>query len=412
MILHTPSHPHHDYLLKVYFEGLIQFCAANNIPYRTTQELDIHNETVLIDTDYLTSEVCEKLKNNGCKIVGFNLIDSSGIAQPLLAHMDDADLIFSITGLQTTNIGHELEFDENFQPQLVERKFLPDEQWATFNMMRLTGRLLSLPYVHWERQPEPGHIPYDQKNGKVLVRGGAHFKRVVLSYFLMRAGLLDENSGFPMKSYFEEWTNPQFRFCHECRGRYARDNSRYAHHVSDRPEPCNSPANWGNGALDLSNSGNWNNRCPRSFYWLADKFEQRNGPIDPRLLESLFNADFVKAEEHQAMLRRSSFTADLKWIHSVYIAQRFWDAAICGTINLLPSRTEDQEYFPKISRFEHYIPFLEDMSQYGSMMAAESTLHDYITNNCWSLYTRWIRPTDYKVNTNLLRHIVERIDAI
>lgn len=401
----------HDYLFRVYFAALMAYAKDNGVPVGTTDNFhEAKNETVLVDTEYLTQEVCDLLRNNGNRIVGFNMIDSSGIAAPLQSHMADCQTIFTLTGIQTTNTGHEVEFDERFQPVMVGRQFMPEPDWTVFHMMHLTGRLHSLPYVHWERQAEPGHIPFAQKSGKVMVRGGAHFKRVVLAFFLMRAGLLDECSGFPMKSYFDRETEERFRFCADCRGRYFTNDQHYAYHVSTRPDGCNSPAKWG-CELDLTDAGKWNNRCPRSFYWLADQFQQQHGPISHAMVEDLFNEDFVTAEDHQRMLRQASFTADLKWLHSIYVAQRFWDAAICGTVNLLPSRTMDQEYFPKMKEGTHYRVFSESLhfqpDAQKPFLATKDYLED-IRSEAWSTYAQWIRPTDYGVNTNLLAHILER----
>lgn len=414
MIFHWPAPVAiHDYLYVLWFAALLQYSKDQGIPVAIVTDLSqARNETVLVDTEYLNPETISQLKNNGNKIVGFNLVDSSYIAQPCREHIASIDLIFSFTGIQTTNTGHELEFDDQFMPRLVERKFLPESDWAVFNMMRMTGRLLGLPYVHWEKQPEFGHVPMSEKSGKVMVRGGAHFRRVVLAFFLMRAGLLDENSGFALRDFFGIRMNSQFRFCDECRSRYSRSNNRYTHHVSGHSDQCTSPAEWG-GELSLTNTGSWNNRCPRSFYWLADKFEQAHGPLHTGQLESLFNADFVTAEEHHKMLRRSSFTADLKWLHSIYAAQRFWDGAICGTVNLLPSRTNDQDYFPVIKEREHYLAFREDaIAPPWPDLEHGHELHEHIRNNCWALYTEWIRPGEYGVNTNLFRYITERITAI
>lgn len=406
MIFHIPNTNYHDYLFKVYFAALMAYAKDNGVRVDTTDHFQVHNSTVLVDTEYLTQEVCDLLHNNGNTIIGFNMIDSSGIAEPLLGHMTDCRTIFSLTGLQTTNIGHELEFDDRFQPRMVEKQFLPNSKWEAFNRMRLTGRLHSLPYVHWKRQPEPGHLPFAQKSGKVLVRGGAHFRRVVLAFFLMRAGLLDENSGFPMKGSFDREMDEKYRFCSDCRGRYFTNGRRYAYRVDGRPHQCNSPAEWG-AKLDISNPGLWNNRCPASFYWLADQFQQQHGPISPALIEDVFNADFVTVEDHYRMLRQASFTADLKWLHSIYVAQRFWDATICGTVNLLPSRTMDQEYFPEVLPMEHYLFFAENF-ECSPVMENNSDMHNHIVGNAWSTYTQWIRPTDYGVNTNLLAHILER----
>lgn len=413
IVIHSPKQPMHDYLNVMYFAPFRKYATDQGLDVSEQQDIrEMRNCTAFVDTEYLSADAVAILKNNGCKIVGFNLVDSSYIAAPLRDHPEDCELIFSITGLQTTNIGHELEFDDNFQPKLVERRFLPEDQWAVFNMLRMTGRMLSLPYVHWEKQPEPGHLPFGEKNGKVLVRGGAHLRRVTLAFFLMRAGLLDENSGLPLKNFFSDRMNSGQQFCDECRSRYHRSGNRYIFHSSAHSDQCSSMAEWGGDRINLQHTGAWNNRCPRSFYWLAEKFAEHHGPISPAIVEDLFNAEFVSVEDHQRMLRRASFTADLKWIHSIYAAQRFWDAAICGTVNLLPSRTMDQEYFPALKVGEHYTTFFEETAPCTDQSLMGKEYYNHIVNNCWSLYAQWIRPTDYAVSTNLLAHILERVQSI
>lgn len=407
--IHEPDHPSHDYLFVMYLRSILRYMQDQKIPVRLIQRLDqAHDETVLADTDFLTRKNIEMLKNRGCKLVGFNMVDSSHISH-YCETPEDVDLIFSLTGIQTTNIGTELCIDKEFNVTLEEKQFIPQERWEMFNMMRLTGRLLSLPYVHWEKPPKVEPKPYSERSQKVLIRGGAHFRRVILAFFLMRHELLDCNSGFPMKDYFSTDMNPQFRFCDPCRASH-REHKRFLHRSPiERNPQCNSPAVWG-GELDLTQTGPWNNRCPESFYWLADKFSERHGPLNPSEVENLLNGEWLDQQAHLDNMARITFSADLKWLHSIYAAQRFWDGAITGCINLLPKRTNDQEYFPNMLDGVHYLTFSEDMKGFTYRGYSIGEAHyEYLAENALSLYREWIEPGEYPLNTKLLAHITERI---
>lgn len=407
--LHDKQSGSHDYLTQLWFRSLLAYLMDQGIPVKLISNLDQPvSDTVITDCDYLTPETVNRLKNNGCKVVGFNMVDSSHLSQACRDNPQHIDLIFSLTGIQKTNVGKEFVIDKEFNVSLEDRKFLPSEQWERFDRMRSEGRLLSLPYVHWAAQPSIPRLPWEDRANTVLIRGGAHFRRVVLALFLIRAGRLDSASGFPLKDYFAETMAEQFRFCKECQLNFWGEQRYPYRRIDKRPNECTSPAEWG-GELNLENTGHWNNRCPASFYWLAKKFSERHGEIGAAALESIFNVKWENPETALKMLGRVRFTADLKWLHSIYAAQRFWDAAIAGTVNFLPERTNDQEYFPALVDGEHYITFKEDFSNLEEALDISQEQHEHISANCYNLYSEWIRPSQYSINTKLLQWITYRI---
>ena len=408
--IHDPAPPFHDYLNIMYLRPMLEYATAENIPCKLISELShAHNDTVCVDTEYLTPENIDLLKNDGNRIIGFNIVDSSHLAQCSRENPLPVDLIFSFTGLQTTNRGKEFVIDQDFNVTLEERQFMEPEQWTRFDFMRSMGRLLSLPYVHWERQPLFIKQPYSNRSPKVLLRGGAHMRRVILALFLLKYGLLDEASGFPLMDYFKESMAEQFRFCKPCRNEVHRCGGKYPHRTPSLHRfECTSPAKWG-GELDLENMGLWNNRCPESFYWLAEKFGQNHGYLLDDRLERLLNCEWLEQTEHLSTLGSTLFTADCKWLHSIYAAQRFWDGAVAGCINLLPERTADQEYFPAMQPTVHYKTFREDFSQLEQEAQISKDEYESISHNAEELYKHWMQPSDYAISTNLLRHIFEHI---
>lgn len=407
--IHSTQSGSHDYLTKFYFRAIQQMLQAKGIPVKLIADLDqAVSDTVICDCDYLTPEQVNRLKNNGCKIVGFNMVDSSHLSQSCRENPLPIDLIFSLTGIQKTNAGKEFVIDKEFNVTLEDREFLPVEQWERFDQMRHEGRLLSLPYVHWDRQRDVERMSYDHRSPNVLIRGGAHFRRVVLALFLLRAGRLDSNSGFPLGDYFQPHMNSQFRFCDPCMTEYLRYQRYPYREPQERVHECTSPATWGD-QLELQHTGNWNNRCPASFYWLSVKFQQRHGPIDTKQWENVMNCNHVDPWSALKMCGKSLFTSDFKWLHSIYAAQRFWDGAIGGAINLLPSRTADQEYFPKIEPGEHYLTFTEDFSCLSEEAQISKADYERISAQTFNLYNEWIRPGEYPINSKLLQWIIYRI---
>lgn len=412
LVLYDPSPPANLYLSRMYFLPMLSYAQDNKIKIEVVSDItNLRDAVLLVAADYLDGDTVDRLKANGCKTVGFSISDSS---YPVHACnfsriFTKIDLLFMVTGLQTKNEGSEFVIDKDFNVVLETRKFMPDYEWHWFNGMRDAGRLQSLPYVHWHEQAQVPSQPYSQRSQKALIRGGHHMRRFILALFLTRDGLLDTNSGFVTKDYFKEEMNPQFRYCDPCRIAFKQQNAALYHPYSPRKPACRAPEWNPEGGNDL---GRWNNCCPDAFFGIAERFMERHGMIAPPVLEKLLNARWLSQEEHLGLLGRITFTSDCKWLFSIYAAQRFWDAAMMGCINFLPSRTMDQEYFPRMTAGQHYLTFDEKMDDLGMDMDLTEGSYRHISENARQLYDEWMRPTKYAIGTKLLEHIFERIGMV
>lgn len=234
-------------------------------------------------------------------------------------------------------------------------------------------------------------------------------RRFILALKLMEIDRLDINSGFVTAPYFQDDMNPQFRYCDACRIKWKKESRQYkykepAYNLGCRFTDIVDPDSPGWLINDL---GKWNNACPEAFYWAAEQF---NVPMEH--VEKLMNARWLPAKEHLEMLARITFTADLKWLFSIYAAQRFWDAAMVGCVNLLPERTVDQDYFPEIIHGRDYVTFNEDMSDLNLDSIITEAGYNVVSRNALALYNQWMRPSEYAISTNLLRKIFQDIEAI
>lgn len=401
--------PRHDYLTAMFLGPLRSYAASRAVEISESDSLADARGVVLTLADNLTPTAITLLKDRGCKIIGFNVTDSSYVAQACrdgewLRHVD---LMFMVSGVQRINYGYELKIGPNFEFELSRREFLPEKDWQVFDAMRRQNRLLSLPYPHWTRQPHVDPLPYHLRSQKAVTRGGAHTRRFLLALQLMRIGKLDANSAFMTSAYFSDHMNPQFRYCDECRRKF---DGRYRYEPPITHGECNSPAAWGNGSLAMDNLSAWNNRCPKSFYWLAEQFNRRYGGIDMGQVEAMMNGRWISQGEHLGILARMLFTTDLKWIFSIYAPQRFWDAAMTGCINLLPSCTMDQDYFPPMLAGVHYATYMEDMKLLDKEVDIDEVHYAEIAREARKLYDDYMRPTEYPINTALLRHMFHHIE--
>lgn len=406
IVIYDPKPPRHDYLSPMYFAPMRAYASRNRIPLSDAVVLsDINNSTVCCLADYLEPHVVSQLKNNGNKIVGFSVTDSSYVSQCCRAGKDliNIDLMFMLTGIQKINEGSEMVVDKDYKIQLEKRQFLPEEDWAVFHMMDTAGRLQSLPYVHAERQPHVASQPYYARSQKALIRGGHHMRRFILALKLIRFDRLDINSGFVTFPYFQDSMNPQFRYCDSCRDKWKQQRRYSFDGKLGKKGQCTNTA-FNVDPIDLSDLGSWNNKCPESFFAVASEF---NVPMEQ--VERLLNGEWLPQQRHLEMLARITFTSDLKWLFSIYAAQRFWDAAMVGCINVLPSRTSDQKYFPVMNPFEHYRIFREDMRLLPMEFEIDERTYNQTAQAAKSLYDEWMRPTEYHINTNLLRHIFSKI---
>lgn len=403
--------PGNQYCTEMFLGPLRSYAAARAVEIAEGNDITQARGIVLTLSDNLTPENISILKNNGCKIIGFNVTDSCYVSQACRSGevLKNIDLMFMVSGVQKVNIGDDIAVDESFSVHLVPKRFLPAEDWDVFNAMRLQGRLQSLPYVHWHRQPHVDPMPYSQRSKKVITRGGGHSRRFILALNLMRLGKLDSNSAFMLSAYFDPNMNPQFRYCGECQRKFKG----YYHYEPPLTRgECNSPAPWGGDSLGLSDLSPWNNRCPKSFFWLAERFNALRGGINMREIERMCNGRWLSADDHLRILARMLYTTDLKWIFSIYAPQRFWDAAMVGCINFLPRCTVDQDYFPPMYENVHYKTYREDMSSLSADMEISEKEFNDIGQATKRLYDDYMRPTGYPINTNLLAHIFRQIEIV
>jgi hypothetical protein len=168
--------------------------------------------------------------------------------------------------------------------------------------------------------------------------------------------------------------------------------------------------NDGHSVWGLGDIGQWNNRCPRSFYWMAEEFQKQHGPVDMNHVEKMLNARWLHPQEYMDMLSRITFTSDYKWVHSIYAPQRFWEAASAGCINILPERTNDQVYFPLMEEGVHYLTYDESMGDLNTEARIDEKRYNDIAGAARELYTKWIEATEYTINNNLLAHIFGEIN--
>lgn len=111
------------------------------------------------------------------------------------------------------------------------------------------------------------------------------------------------------------------------------------------------------------------------------------------------------------ILNRYLLFADFKWIFSIYAPPRFWEGAEAHTVNLVPERMNDQEFFPVIQEDVHYVTFKEDFSNLKEVCSISQEKFEFVTHNCFELYKKWIqKKEDYRVSPSLLAHILQEIE--
>lgn len=405
---YDPQPYQNEYVSLMFLGPMMAYARDNGIEQRLTDRLVPESgRATVCNADYLTPEVVQHFKENNCPLIGFSCIDSAYLSQTIRhgAHLSDVSLVFMISGVPNRNTSNATVIDNQFNVRAEERRYLPDEDWARFDGMRKSGRLMSLPYVPWHHLPEVPRLSYDEKRPTIMFRGGNHFLRFIAYLFALRNSCADPASGFQARAYFADDMNPQFRFCEACRALFKQHGDYYP--ISEREDgDCTSPAPWG-GQLDFSVPGLWNNRCPESFYWLSRKFVERHGPIDMTAVEVALNFRSQSPTHHLTEVGRARFYAEAKWEFSINAPQRFWEGASVGTINLLPRRSNDQDYFPVMHDGEHYLTFSDDLSD----ITADIPKHRFeeITENARRLYDYWIRPSRYAISSNLIDHIFKRI---
>lgn len=406
MIYLYDPHMRHEYVSRRYYDPMLSYAAANGIALQRTESLaGLRDCGVICDADYLTPDAIIRLKENACEIFAFSCIDSAYLSEIIrfTPEMLLINRIFMVSGVPRQNFSHATVIDNEFNITAQRRTYLPDEAWNRFDFMRSRGAIQPLPYLVWNNVTIPTRKRMQGRRNEILFRGGAHFLRVIAYLVALRAGTADSQSSFLLRDYFSETMNPQFRYCEECRDVF-NQHGRFPYSPNPDNVGCTSIAKWGRD-LDLSNPGNWNNRCPKSFHWLAEQFSKRHGLIDMDRFAAALNACTEDEEQHRSTIADVAFYADCKWEFSIYAAQRFWEASSVGTINLLPERANDQDYFPAMRDGEHYLTFGNDLiglDRIGGRL-------DEISDNAYGLWEKWIRPDEHGISNNLLKHIFDTI---
>lgn len=402
-----------EYMTRMFVGPLRSFIADQGFS-TDVQPIDEQKDSlVVVHGDLLSPERIRRIKEAGNVLVVIDINDSSYLSSAYIHSPEQqlCDLIFKVSGVPKQNEVNEMNLDRNFRVKISREKYLPDDQWNNFLSIR--PRIKPLPYVLWNPIVPAGEavIPHSQRNGKVLIRGGNHFWRVVLSFRLMQEGLLDDRSEFHTAAYFSPTMEKRFQYCDECKAERSQ-HGRTLYDSPIRPKTCNSRViGWGldgefygGPMFGKHEFGNWNNVCPHSFFWLVKQFETHRGPLDKTFLERLFNGDMRHALDFKNDLGRASYAGDSKWLNTINLPPRFWEAASVGTPSLYTARTADQDYWPAVTEGEHYLSYSEDMEQFLLDLVSEDEWAS-VSRSIKALYEDKIRGTQYPVSTALLQYM-------
>lgn len=422
-VIYDPRPSTNDYLSEYFLAPLHAYMrdSGRDVAIARSDLLSIRNARLCIDTtnlgrfpgDYPVKglDIVEALRHNGNKLCVFDINDHSSLGFWDL-DLGAIDCIFKVAGVQLTDASTELHVANDLSYTVAPREFLPAGiNRSEYARLRDADKILSLPYPMDDHFGAPG-VAFSQREKRCLVRGGAHFKRVLLFFHLLQKGLADTNSAFDVQSYAGS-------MCSQCQLQERAGGYSY-HTYKQRPVSsygdCTNPGLrwWEDLPEDFFRSGmRWalNNRCHPLYFWLTDKFTARYGAIDTGAVSQVFNNRRVSTRDLHDLLGRYLFYGDFKWIFSIYAPQRFWAAARAGTINLLPSRAAEQRYFPEVREGDHFLTFREDFSDLDKLHDVRSDQWAHITDNCRALYERYIRFDRYRLSTHLMDEIIRRIEA-
>jgi hypothetical protein len=164
------------------------------------------------------------------------------------------------------------------------------------------------------------------------------------------------------------------------------------------------------GDFQNENNHRWNNKCIPMYYRLTEKFMDWHGAIDMAMVENALNGFRLAFDDLNKVAAHHMYSADYKWIYSIDIPPRFWEAAAVGTISLYPAWTANQTHFPDLKPWAHYVPFDEAFEGIASVMDIKEGLYDSITNDCRDIYKMWIAGEEYGISINLMNRIFNSIE--
>lgn len=415
------------YLSAMFWSPLLAYAEAKGHLIARVDNTDgLRDCAVMVHGDKLSPSRIRQLRDQNVTIICWDINDSSYMSSSFIhsPEQNELSLIFKVSGIPKQNEVNEVNLDRNFQIKISREKYLPDEQWQQFSAIR--HKIKPLPYVLWH--PLVGRdapvVPQKDRSGKVLIRGGNHFWRVILAFRLMQDGLLDERSEFHTSAYFSNSMERRFQYCNACK-REKREHGMSLYDSPTTPErraQCTNPVTgwelpgefFGGPMFGRHEHGLYNNKCPHSFFFLAKEFERLRGPLDKGFLQRLFNGGMRPQEDFVRDLSRASYAGDAKWTNTVNLPPRFWEAASVGTPSYYMARTEDQDYWPHVNLGEHYFSYREEMMGLHDV-------HAYSSHSSWwsdvsaavkALYEDKIRGTDYAVSNALLEYMMKSIEEV
>jgi hypothetical protein len=389
---------------RMYLAPLEQFARAAGVTVkRITDPVPEFGWTMICNAGLLNESLVQHFDSNHCPLVAISCNDSAYLTANIDDFFHQIPLLFTISGVQKVNFSNRSVMNPDMTVSLVLERFLSDEAWERYHAMHQSGRLLPLPYVPWDRL-ESVEVPA-QKTPKVLFRGGNHFWRFVAFLHALKAGVAHPASGFLTEDYFREDMVPQFRYCEKCRAQKREHGGMFYPVMAE----CECPS------LSLDEPLVWNNRTPRAFMRLAQEFyfaREATIPILP--IENALNFKRQSPRQHLQAIADAAFFADCKWEFSIHTAQRFWEAASVGTVNLMTERANDQEHFPYIEDGIDYATFSDDFSDIGAVATelGDGQRRYAMAHNARQIYQHWIKPGYLPTNENLLAHILGKIQGV
>jgi len=408
---------HNIYLTRKYFEPLVDYSQDRGTPITVVGSLEgLKNVGILAHAEDLTPEVITRLKNDGNKIFSFDINDNTHLCYTYVntpeAH--DLDLIFKVSGLQTTQFSDDIYIDKNLNYSIRSQPFDADVNWKGYDSLIKSGKVMSLPYAPWN-ELDLSMPPWEDRVKHCLIRGSNHYFRFHLYLNLLKRNMVDALSHFFTDPYFNPAMADRFRYCPDCiAAREMYGELSYSFYKEHDWKNCNNSVDWGKDEVPddffITSTGAWNNRCVPMFYWLAEQFEKTHGEVNKDLLQIALNATFLPLDLYTEILHSYILYGDFKWMFSIYAPPRFWEAVNVRVINFVPEFTRDQYYFPEMKEGEHYLTYKVDFSNLEDLQNVNKEQYEYITNNCMKLFQTWIKGDGYVTSTNLLNYILEGIE--
>ena len=420
LVIYDPKPFKQDYLAHKFFPPLIKYGETKNIPITNIDSLDsIKNSVVIMFANYFTKDTIPLLKNNGNRLISFDVNDSSWLDEayrfsPALSNA--LDLIFKFSGIPKVQYSDEVQIANDLTYYKHKKYYIENAQdWDSFCFLRDSDKIVPMPHIPWQQF---NIIPVVfHKKAKVLIRGGNHYLRYHLFLNLAKHGLIGKWSAFILGDYHKPSMDDLNRYCPDCVAEYLKNRRISYMYYKDKVHTCNNPLiDWSDGpeegVFQNHNNHKWNNKCIPLFYWLTERFIETHGPLDMDLVENALNGFWLRNEDFGSVLAQHLFYGDYKWIYSIDIPPRFWESSAAKTINLLPRWTSNQQHFPNLKEGEHYIAFDEAFEGLERIMDISQAEYEHITNNCRNLYSEWIAGAEYGISTKLMDRIFDKIEEV